>query len=277
MIFITRAIQFGIVCAALVACTTSQASWRYEEAQNHVGRIYYYERSNIDGSMDERITVFHRDNQKVEVYKENGLCRNAALVTAEMDWSVFSASKITGGQLQPDAQHMEFAFLDWDRENKNLNILVKLPDAEIRESAPIASVPWHLYDFDFASLTLATQHLASTISDFEFGMALVWTDPAAGDPLTWMGDVSAQYVSKEERLGADAYRYKLLGTALLGDRSTGKEGSLWLDAEDGHIVDAILPMPSHAGYTDLRLRLLKISDGGDEEWTKLLKAHFEGC
>ena len=45
------------------------------------------------------------------------------------------------------------------------------------------------------------------------------------------------------------------------DLSTGKEGRLWLDEEDGHVVDAIMPVPNHPGYTDFRLRLLDVSDG----------------
>jgi hypothetical protein len=50
-----------------------------------------------------------------------------------------------------------------------------------------------------------------------------------------------------------------------------------MDSEDGHVVDAVMPVPNHAGYTDFRLRLLNVSDGGEPEWTALLRAHFEGC
>ena len=58
---------------------------------------------------------------------------------------------------------------------------------------------------------------------------------------------------------------------------SNEEGRLWLDSEDGHVVDAVMPVPNHPGYTDFRLRLLNVSDGGEAEWAALLRAHFEGC
>lgn len=267
----------ALCAAALGACATSPTVWTYAPENNHPGRIYYYERSNTDGSLDERVTVFHRDAETVEVYKENGLCRRAAFVSSHMDWETFSADKITGGQLTPQGGHMDFAFLTWDKDASQLNVYVKFQEGEIREEAPIEMTPWHLYDYDFASLTLATQHLASKTADFSFGMALVWTDPEIEDPLVWMGDVKARYAGHETHLGAQTRRYTLSGSALSGKRKTDGEAVIWLDAIDGHIVDARLPVPNHAGYKDLRLKLLKTSDGGAREWRALLKSHFEGC
>jgi len=274
----SKLILTGALGLVAAGCATAQPPvWAYDPQNNNVGRLYYYERSNVDGSKTERVTIFHRDENSVEVYKENGLCKNAALVTATMDWASYSASKITGGQLKPNAEHHEFAFLTWDQPNAILNVHVKFPNGEIKEEAPIRSTPWHLYDFDFASLTLATQHLASKKQDFDFGMALVWTDPKAEDPLTWMGEVKAKYQTEEKRLGRTTKKYVLTGSALKEPLSTSSEGALWLDAGEGHIVDAVLPVPNHAGYKDLRLKLLKTSDGGFEEWTGLLRAHFEEC
>ena len=88
------------LCAgALSPAVSAQADspWTYHESDDEIGRIYYYERSNIDGSMDERVTVFRRDADQIEVYKENGLCRRAALVTAQLDLETLSAPVITGG------------------------------------------------------------------------------------------------------------------------------------------------------------------------------------
>ncbi len=266
-----------LTALALASCAREESVWRYAPEHDKIGRIYYYERSNGDGSKAERITVFRRDWTHVEVYKENGRCENAALVTAEMDWTTFSAAKITGGQLQPEAQHRAFAFLTWEKAARQLRVLVKLPNMEIREDAPIPTSPWHLYDFDLASLTLATPHLANPRGDFAFGMALLWADPSAGDPLTWMGEVSATYAGEETRRGFAARRFTLAGSALSGERSTGNAGALWLDAADGHVVEASFPVPNHPGYRDMFLKLNKVSDGGEAEWTALLKAHFAGC
>ena len=87
---------------SLAAWARVDNPWTYHEGDDEIGRIYYYERTNIDGSMDERVTVFRRDASNIEVYKENGLCQRAALVTAQLDLETLSAPVITGGALQPE-------------------------------------------------------------------------------------------------------------------------------------------------------------------------------
>ena len=274
-----RPLMLGVAAGVVSIAASVQASspWTYHESDDEIGRIYYYERTNTDGSMDERVTVFRRDATHIEVYKENGLCRRAALVTAELDQATLSAPVITGGALQTDAQHVDFAFLELNPETGKVEMLVQLPDMEVRDDVKIESANWTLFDFDLASLTVSTPHLDKPENGFGFGMALLWTDPSAADPLFWMGEVTAEHVGQVEHLGVVADEYRLTGSAFEIDLSTGKEGRLWLDAEDGHVVDAIMPVPNHPGYTDFRLRLLDVSDGGDAEWTALLRAHFEGC
>ncbi len=270
----------GAALALMTSTACAQAddgAWDYQAENASVGRIYYYERSNTDGSLDERITVFHRSETELEVYKENGLCRNAALVTAELDPDTLSATHLVGGQLLPDAQHMEFAFIAWDQDTDALSLEVRLPNVTITDDAQAQSRPWHLYDFDLASLTVMTPHLVNQDTPFEFGMALLWADASNPDPMFWMGEVTATPDASVAHLGHQTRRYALSGSALTGERATGGEGVLWLDAEDGYIVDAVFPTPNHPGYTDFRLRLDHISDGGLTEWEALLTAHFSGC
>ena len=268
-----------MLALVLTAFATAQSEpvWDYQPDNAAIGRIYYYERSNTDGTLDERITVFRRTETDVEVYKENGLCRNAALVTAELDPETLSATRIVGGQLQPGAEHMEFAFIDWNREAGTLDLEVRLPQMTIEDTATVPDGPWHLFDFDLASLTVMTPHLTDPDQAFGFGMALLWADPSNPDPLFWMGDVTATPDGEAEHLGRQTDRYTLTGSAFSGERATGQSGTLWLDAEAGHIVDAVFPTPNHPGYTDFRLRLDRVSDGGAAEWDALLRAHFEDC
>ena len=271
--------MLGAVAGAALLAASAQANnpWTYNESDDEIGRIYYYERTNTDGSMDERVTVFRRDATHIEVYKENGLCHRAALVTAQLDLETLSAPVITGGALQPDAQHVEFAFMELNPETGKVDMLVQLPDMEFRSDVEIEAANWTLFDFDLASFTVATPHLDNPEDGFGFGMALLWADPSAPDPLFWMGELTAEHVGQGEHLGVVADEYRLSGTAFEIDLSTGEEGRLWLDSEDGHVVDAVMPVPNHPGYTDFRLRLLNVSDGGETEWTALLRAHFDGC
>lgn len=262
---------------SLAACAQAESRWTYDETDDQVGRIYYYERSNTDGSMDERITIFRRSATHIEVYKENGLCRNASVVRAELDLETLSAHTITGGQLQPNAEIMDFAFLEMNEAGDQLDLLVRLPDMVITNEANIDNDHWVLFDFDFASFTVGVPHLDNPRDGFDFGMSLVWADPSVADPLFWMGDLDADHIGAGERLGFAADEYRLTGSALDHELAIGDEGRLWLDAEEGHLVDIIVPAPSHPGYTDYRLRLLSVSDGGEAEWTALLTRHFEGC
>jgi hypothetical protein len=274
-----KPLMLGAAVGAISIAASAQANnpWTYHESDDAIGRIYYYERTNTDGSMDERVTVFRRDATHLEVYKENGLCHRAALVTAELDLETLSAPVITGGALQPDAQHVEFAFLELNPETGVVDMRVLLPDMEIRNDVEIENANWTLFDFDLASFTVATPHLDNPQEGFGFGMALLWADPSIEDPFFWMGEVTADHVGQGERLGTITDEYLLTGSAFENDLSTGKEGRLWLAADEGHVVDAIMPVPNHPGYTDFRLRLLKVSDGGEAEWKALLRAHFEGC
>jgi len=137
----------GLACALalpVMAHVQPVVEWQYQPDHNAIGRIYYYERTNTDGTLDERITVFRRDETSVEVYKENGLCQPSALVTATLDFETFSATQIVGGQLLPEAQVKQFAFIDWDREAEKIDITVRLPNIEIRNEAPIKVNDWHL-------------------------------------------------------------------------------------------------------------------------------------
>ncbi len=260
-----------------IAAASAGDSWTHDGADDRIGRIYYYERSNRDGTVDERVTVFRRSTAELEVYKENGLCVSAALVTARLDLGTLSATQITGGRLLPDAQHAEFAFLEATPANDQLSMLVQLPNVEIRNTAPIKHPHWQLYDFDLATLTVAAPHIDNRQGGFDFGMALLWADPSAADPLTWMGDVEANFIGAEQHLARNTERYRLSGTAFSASDGVDSEGTLWLDAAEGFVVDAEFPVPNHPGYSDFRLRLLKISDGGLQEWNDLLTAHFGDC
>lgn len=86
-----------VLLSAMASATAVAGPWQFQQDRSRPGRIYYYERTNGDGSLDERVTVFQRDADHLEVYKAIGRCENAALVTAEMAWESLSAVRITGG------------------------------------------------------------------------------------------------------------------------------------------------------------------------------------
>ncbi|MCF4097184.1 hypothetical protein [Maritalea mediterranea] len=139
------------LCAATFALPNAATA-----KTDQVGTIYHYERSNQDGSMPEQVSVFYAAPDRVEVYKAQEKCNNAAFVHADIDPSTGVANTITGARLLPDAQHLDFAFLTYDKANAILSMRVELPNMPVIEkSTQVAHDPWHLFDFDFATLTIA--------------------------------------------------------------------------------------------------------------------------
>lgn len=260
----------GMLVAVSMTAGMAQASTPGRE--HRVGRIYSYVRSNQDGTEAERIHVYRAGPTRVEVTKMRGRCNNAALVTADLDLEKGQATRLTGGRLKPGARHEEFAFLTYDPVEKRIDAVVRLPDQELRDSTVVGDEPWHLYDFDLASLTITSQYRPDPRADFSFGLPLVLVRQDPGDFLTYLGRADARFVREEEFEGRRALRFEVGGPAF-GD----KGGPLWIDAEEGHVLGADWGIPNHVEYKDFRLRLTGLSDEGSAAWKKLLEAHFEGC
>jgi hypothetical protein len=262
ILFVAAALGINLTPSELLA-----DNFEIREQNDRLGRIYSYVRSNIDGSNRENVLVFRRDRKQIEVYKYRQRCHSAALVTAELDPALRSAASITGGKLLPGARHQEFAFLTYDKNASRIDFNVLMPEQTLSLELDIEDGPWHLFDFDLASLTVMTPHLAKVEDGFGFEMPLFWAD-AADNPARYLGHVDATHAGGEQLGDTATFRFDISG---------GVEGSIWLDAEDRHIVLATLDRPNHPGYKNFKLELMSVSDGGPEEWTGLLTAHYEGC
>ncbi|MBC7985175.1 MAG: hypothetical protein H7X93_00675 [Sphingomonadaceae bacterium] len=260
--------------AALLAVTGIAATGAGgEERASPEGRIYHYIRSNRDGSMPEHIHVYRAAAGRLEVYKMVERCTGAALVTAWIDPTTGQASRMTGGRLMPEARHEDFATLLWNAGARRIDAHVVTGDGVIEEQIAVADTPWHLYDFDLASLSVQTMGRADPRADFRFGLPLAWNEPNETHPfLSNLGRADAHFVREEQYQGRPALRFEVGGPAL-GQRG----GPLWIDAEHGHVLGAEWGVPNHAPMTDFALRLVHTDDGGAAAWTALLTRHFEGC
>ena len=76
---------------ALLGCAPAAS------AQDRIGRIYSYIRSDRDGAEAEVIRVYRRDRTHIEVSKMRGRCNNAAYVTATLAVSAAAACARTRG------------------------------------------------------------------------------------------------------------------------------------------------------------------------------------
>jgi len=265
----------GLLAAfCLAACATATpdgrlGAYRFDPARDHVGRIFHYLRSNRDGTLPEHIYVFHQSRSRIEVYKMVQRCTNAALVTADLDFNLWSPTRLVGGRLQRDASQQAFAVLTLNAQAPRIDAVVTLPDQEIRQSLALKAMPWRLYDFDFAEFTIFAQHLRDYKKDFSADVALVVTDP--GDP-QFLKRLGAAVATAQglDRTGK-AYSCKLSGDAFADG------GTLLLDARDGHVVGVETAIPNHQEYADFKLALQGIDDGGAPAWRRLLLSHYEGC
>jgi hypothetical protein len=260
----------GLAMLLLAGC----ASLGERMDADRVGRIYSYVRSNSDGSEAETIHVYRARREHLQVTKMRDRCTNAAFVTADLDLASGQAIRLTGGRLRPNARHEDFALLTWDPAARRIDAVARPPGGggELRQSVTVPDQPWHLYDFDLASLTVTAQYRPRPREAFSFGLPLTWLGDDPADFLRYLGRPDARFVREENLEGRRALRFEVGGPAF-----GGKGGPLWLDSAEGHVLGAQWGIPNHAEYRDFKLRLTDISDGGAEAWRRLLAAHFEGC
>jgi hypothetical protein len=256
-----------VIRAAALAVLLAQGTSGLAAGQ--VGRTWHYTRSNDDGSRPEAVHVHVPAQGEVAVMKAVERCTRAALVTARIDPASGQASELVGGQLGRDGRQQAFAWFKEDDTNQ-ITARAALPEGELKLATPVGTRPWHLYDFDFASLTLWLANRLDRRSDFRIGLPLLLIG-SQGPSLSDLGALEGRFLADTHWMGRPALLFRLEGPAL-----GGKSGTLMLDAAAGHILDARLPIPNHDGYRDFRLRLAGVDDGA-EAWTQTLAAHWRGC
>lgn len=247
------------------------AGWRHDPDRTRTGRIYHYLRTNSDGSEPEHVRVYLRTATDLAVNKQVAACTNAAYVTATLDLVAGEARNLTGGRLTREGTQAAFAWLAIDPASPRLSARIELPGQVLEGAGEVSERPRVMYDFDLADLTALTPHLVEPRKGFSFGVALLWP-PAMPDFLQDKGRLDAAFVGEETHRGRRALRFTVTGEAF-----AGKPGTLWLDAAEGHILEAAFPLPNHDNYTDFRLVLERIEDTGEDGWRKILMSHWEGC
>ena len=234
-----------------------------------VGLTLHFERSNRDGSEPEQIYFHRAARDRIQVYKMVERCTRAALVSATIDPATGAASSLEAAQLKPDAQRAPYGMLS--DEGTAIVARLEMDGAQKTFSTPIAGRPWHLYDYDLATLSAAFEARKGSRKPMAFNLAMVW--PKDDRFIEWMGKATAKFVRAETHLGRKALRFEVSGPAF---GATGG-GPLWVDAKRGHLVDVQWGRPNHDNYKDFRLRLVGVEASGAAAWTALLKRHFQEC
>lgn len=257
-----------VAMTALALCQAAPA------AAQAVGETLHYLRSNRDGSSPEHIYVHRPAATRLAVYKMVARCTRAALVTATIDPVTGQASRLEAAGLKPGARSERYGVMRYDAARRRIVADVTM-DAPVHAEVAVGTTPWHLYDYDLATLSVAGAAIVrARAARFGFGMALVWVDPERPKEfLRWIGAADARLVRPERHLGVQSLRYAVSGPAF----GAAGGGPLWLDARRGNIVDVQWGRPNHAENADFRLRLIGREPAGARAWTALLRRHFAGC
>lgn len=232
--------------------------------------ILHYVRSNIDGSQPEHVVHYRPSRREISVYKWVSKCTTSAYVTAWMDERVQEGTLFVAGKVTRDGSQARFGTLTLDPARSTLVADVTPPGGpRIQESHPLKSRPFLLYDFDFADLNSFLQEHRPQ-KDFSFELPVIW--PGQNGVFRDLGLLRAAFGGEEDYLGRKTIRFDLTVTG-----TTPSSGTLWIDAEGGHIVEARLGLPNHQEYRDFRLTLEKATAGGKAAWDGLTASQYADC
>jgi hypothetical protein len=116
-------------------------------------------------------------------------------------------------------------------------------------TAAWAQLPFHVYNFDFASLNFAWRHLASPRAPFSIGVV----DPtfrSEGDVIFYRGAADVAYVGEESLHGKTCRKYRITGPGI-----GGVEGTIWEDPKSGWLEKIAIPFPDNPDWASFLLEL----------------------
>ncbi|HSK75402.1 MAG TPA: hypothetical protein VLQ45_03010 [Thermoanaerobaculia bacterium] len=259
-----------IIALALVMASAAGAQvekFRYQPDKIGIGKVYHYSKTNLDGSDPEYISIWVEDRDRLQSFKLPPEGRQAGLVMAHMDWSTFSADRIESWQTWPDQEPRLVAKLAYLRPEKAVEVEV-IPTGKPAEKVAIPRLPWHIYNFDLASLNFAFRHLIDPTGSFVVGLA----DPSfkdEGPVFFYRGEATVSYVGEEKRNGADCRKYRIDGPGL-----SNRGGFLWVNRKEEHVEDIEIDLPDNPNWKTFKFRLLGMDQMDRAGWEAFMKSRY---
>lgn len=229
------------------------------------GTVYHYVKTNVDGTQPEQVSLYIASRDRIESYKFHPKGSRAGLVTAEMDWNNFIPRKLESRQVFGSGERKLFATLTLDADNKSLTVSIPTAKPE-PETVKLDKLPFHLYNFDLASLNVTLPHLADPTKTFTVGIV----DPTfKPDPLVaYKGELNVTYEKDEQRNGVETRRYRAEGTGI------GGKGTIWVNKKLSHIEDMEFDVANNPDWKTFKLKLKKTEKMTAEEWQQFIAAQF---
>ena len=242
------------------------SAFRFQPDRVEAGAVYHYLKTNVDGTKPEHVSLYVVSADRIEAFKFHPKSERAGLVVAEMDRATFSARRLESYQVFARGEKKLFATLDYVHAERSLTLdAPPMGISGVRVEIPTA--PWHLYNFDLASLNVSFRHLADPRKPFTIGVA----DPVFGETLgiAYKGEATVVYAGDETRGGVATRRYRIVGLPF-GDHGV----TVWVDASKHHVVDVESPVPDNPEWTSFKLKLTKVEKMTAAEWEAFQRAQF---
>lgn len=262
-----------LVCVGLLLLSDigraqdSIKAFRYQPRKIEVGIVYHYLKTNIDGTNPEHISIYVASNDQIESFKFHPKGTRAALVIATMDWSTFSAKNLESWQVHADKEKALVATLRYLPAGREVEVAIPIMNKG-PEQVTIKYLPFHVYNFDLASLNFAFRHLVDPAKPFKVGIS----DPTfsdSGPAFSYRGEVEIAFLGEEVRAGELCRKYRIDGPGL-----QNRGGTIWVNKRGGHFQDLEIALPDNPDWQSFKFKLQKTERMNRLQWAQFQKAQF---
>jgi hypothetical protein len=235
------------------------SAFRFKPEKIQVGQVYHYVKSNLDGSDPERVSLYVAAPDRIESYKFHPGASPAGWVMATMDWETFSAGRLESWQVHAEEEQDFVARLEYLSEARAVEVEIPMLGPGVDQVA-IPHLPFHMYNFDLASLNFAFRHLADPDQPFTVGIIDPTFQPE-GPAVVYRGEVELRFVGVEPRAGIVCRKYAMDGAGL-----DHRGGFIWVDQQGDHFVDVEIDLPDNPNWENFKFRLEGIEQMTAEVW-----------
>ena len=235
--------------------------FKFQDQKVPTGKVFIYEKSNIDGTHKSNIAVYYSHPDTLESLKWTASYAGATLVVASLNWEIFSVNSFDTYQIQESGQRKKVATL---RTLEDQQIAVNVPGV-FQDTVSLQSFPWQSYDFDFAGLGAIMPHCKNPKKSINIAISDFYLKNGAPN-FGEKGMVMLQYLGDEERQGLDCTKYKIDGPGL-----ENKGGLIWFEKSQAYLVAYEIQLPDEPGFKDGKLQLKEVRSLSLQDWKLTLE------
>jgi hypothetical protein len=242
-------------------------AFAFQASRVPIGIVYHYVKSNIDGSTPERVSLYMSDESTLEAYRwREPSPQSTSYVKATMDWGRESAIRLESHKKARWQADQLNAVAEYSPMTRSMSI--EFSDST-RHTVVIGHVPFHFYQFDLASLNVAFRNLVDPTKPFQVGIVNP-TFAATGAALEYRGLATITYEKDETQSEVPCRRYRIDGP---GVKNQG--GTIWVEHNEGHIIDLEIKNPNHPDWMSFKLKLVGKETMDPAQWMAFMRSRFE--